>query len=150
MRFEGRKQLLTGRQSNVPPPRESGHFRTEWRPSLLANIGKSVIPDLPRRVISKAPRELAPPRADFSEADRQVFHGAIAYSDLEPNSDYVFALVEPGIAPQRLRNRSIGMGTGITPGTRRFRPQPIVEDAPTRPGGPICKFEFKRAYHPAG
>lgn len=79
-----------------------------------------------------------------------MFHAAIAYSDLEPNSEYVFALVEPGITPHQLRNRSIGMGTGITPNTRRFRPQPIVEDALTRPGGPISKFEIKRAYRPAG
>lgn len=49
-------------------------------------------------------------QADFFEVDRQVALGAIDYSGLEPNSDYVFALVGPGIAARQLCSRSIGMG----------------------------------------
>lgn len=141
---------LPRRQVIVRPPRNSGHFRTESRPSLLANIASLGNPYLLRRVISKVSQGPEPLRVDFSEVDGRVFHGRIDNSDIEANADYAFALVDPAIPTHQPGNRAIGMSTGMTANARRFPAQPIVEVALTRPGGPIDQYEFKRAYRPAG
>ncbi|UXA06949.1 hypothetical protein KXD96_01880 [Mycobacterium sp. SMC-2] len=151
MEFEDPTLSPTRRQSIVAPPQKSGHFRTEWRLSLLANIPASINPDLLRQVFSKASRGSSEQlRADFFEVDREVVRGATDYSGVDPNSDCVLALVDPGIAADQLCSRSIGIGTAMTSNTRRFPPQPIVEDVLARPGGATNQLECERAYRPSG
>ncbi|OBG01140.1 hypothetical protein A5773_03710 [Mycobacterium sp. 852014-52450_SCH5900713] len=91
-----------------------------------------------------------PPSADFFEVDGRIFPRTTDYSIVEPNVDYVFALVDLAISDHQPGHRSIGMRTAMPSGIGRFPPQPIVEDALTRPGGLNDHSEFKRAYRPAG
>ncbi|WP_156622780.1 hypothetical protein [Mycobacterium sp. 852014-50255_SCH5639931] len=107
-------------------------------------------PDLLSRVISKVQRGPEPRRADFFEVDGRIFQGTADYSAVEPNFGYVFALVDLAIPAREPDSRSIGMRTGMASGIGRIPPQPIVEDASTRPGAPIDKYEFDRGYRPAG
>ncbi|MCV7311089.1 hypothetical protein [Mycobacterium paraffinicum] len=106
--------------------------------------------DLLSRVISKVQRGPERRRADFFEVGGRIFQGTADYSVVEANFGYAFALVEPVFPARRPDSRSIGMRTGMASGIGRVAPQPIGEDASTRPGGPIDKYEFDRGYRPAG
>lgn len=150
MGIEDRSVPLTRRQANVQPPRNSGHIRTESRRNLSANIARPGNWYLLGQVISNVLRRRAPLRVDFSEGGGRVSQWRIDNSDVEANTDYVFALVDQAIPTHPPGNRAIGMSTGMTSNARRFPPPPIIEDAPARTGGPIDKYQFKRASHPAG
>ena len=107
MGIEDRSLPLTRRQANVRPPRNSGHFRTESRRNLLANIARPGNRHLLGQVISKVLRGQALLRIDFSE-------GVAAF----PNGGSII----------RTSKRTLIMSLRWS--TRRFRPiRPAIEQS---------------------